>query len=129
MGRIRKHSIFKFFWFMMALHILNLSVDSPDPQPIHLPEDLEFNDMESIVEIILELVLEIEDAIPETDDDDSTQGLLVHNSLQLDCYQPGLGLDLIQGEVDIAARHGQFTYKDTYSDQFHPEVVPPPPKA
>jgi len=128
-GRIRKHRFFRLFWFLMALHILNLSVDSPDPQPIHIPEDLGYNDMESIVEIFLELVLEIEDAIPESDDDDSTQGLLAQSGFQLDCYQPNLGVALKSGELATAALHGQFSYDDPYSSQFHPEVVPPPPKA
>jgi len=113
----------------MALHILNLSVDSPDPQPIDVPEDLEYNDMESIVEIFLELVLEIEDAIPESDDDDSTQGLLAQSGFQLDCYPPNPGVDLSTGEMIAAVLHGQFSYKDPYAHQFHPEVVPPPPKA
>ena len=87
------------------------------------------NDMESIVEIFLELVLEIEDAIPESDDDDSTQGLLAQSGFQMDCYPPNPGVALSTGEMIAAVLHGQFSYKDPYAHQFHPEVVPPPPKA
>lgn len=57
----------------MALYLLNISVDSPDPYPEHIPEDLSFNDQESIVEIIVEKVLGFENAIEEYDDHDSEE--------------------------------------------------------
>jgi len=58
----------------MAIHIFNISVDSPDPEPAYLPEDLSFNDMESIAEIILEEVLGITNAINEQDEPDENGG-------------------------------------------------------
>lgn len=54
----------------MALYMLNISVDSADPNPNHIPEDLTFNDQESIIEIVLEKILGYEDAIKEYDDTD-----------------------------------------------------------
>ena len=54
----------------MGLYLLNISVDPSDPNPQHIPEDLSFNDQESIVEIIVEYVLGYEDAIKEYDDHD-----------------------------------------------------------
>lgn len=128
MGITRKHIVTKFFWFLMALHILNLSVDSPDPQPDSVPEDLSINDMESIVEIILEQMLDIEDAVPETDDDDTSQGLLSHTNFQLVYYQQQIDL-LCKPDGQIANSTKSSFYYDAYSQQFHPEVVPPPPKA
>ena len=117
----------RLFWFLMALHILNLSVDPIDPQPIHVPENLGYNEMESIVEIVLELVLNIENAIPEQEDDDTNKGLLSSNSFKLDYYQPNLSLD-IHGEMDITVKHRLYAYHGPFSGQFHPEVVPPPPR-
>ena len=55
----------------MGLYLLNISVDTPDPNPEHIPEDLSFNDQESIVEIIVEKILGFEDAIKEYDDHDT----------------------------------------------------------
>jgi hypothetical protein len=46
-------------------------VDTPDPQPENVPEDLTYNDMESVVEIVLEQVLDINNAIAEKDDTDT----------------------------------------------------------
>ncbi len=55
----------------MGLYLLNISVDTADPNPEHIPEDLSFNDQESIVEIVVEKVLGFEDAIKEYDDHDT----------------------------------------------------------
>ena len=55
----------------MGLYLLNISVDTADPNPECIPEDLSFNDQESIVEIIVEQVLGYENAIKEYDDYDT----------------------------------------------------------
>ena len=55
----------------MGFYLLNISVDTEDPNPEHIPEDLSFNDQESIVEIVVEKVLGFEDAIKEYDDHDT----------------------------------------------------------
>lgn len=55
----------------MGLYMLNISVDTADPNPEHIPEDLTFNDQESIIEIIVEQVLGFENAIQEYDDHDT----------------------------------------------------------
>ena len=55
----------------MGLYLFNISVDTTDPNPEHIPEDLSFNDQESIVEIVVEKVFGFEDAIKEYDDHDT----------------------------------------------------------
>lgn len=55
----------------MGAYLLNISVDTADPNPEHIPEDLSFNDQESIVEIVVEKVLGFEDVIKEYDDHDT----------------------------------------------------------
>lgn len=55
----------------MGLYMLNISVDTADPNPEYIPEDLSINDQESIVEIVLEKVMGYENAIEETDDNDT----------------------------------------------------------
>ncbi len=56
---------------MMALYLLNLSVDPPNPHPTHIPEDLSINKQESIIEIVVEKILGYENAIKEYDDHDT----------------------------------------------------------
>ncbi len=51
----------------MGLYLLNISVDPADLNPDHIPEDLNLNEQESIVEIIVEKILGYEDAITEYD--------------------------------------------------------------
>ncbi|WP_422857809.1 hypothetical protein ACOKFD_10025 [Flagellimonas sp. S174] len=48
-----------------------MSVDSADPFPDYIPEDLSFNDQESIIEILVEQVLGFENAFEEYDDHDT----------------------------------------------------------
>ncbi|MDH7911400.1 hypothetical protein [Winogradskyella sp. SYSU M77433] len=71
MESIRNSLFSKILWGFMGLYFLNISVDAADPNPEYIPEDLSFNDQESIIEFILEKVLGYEDAIQEYDDYDS----------------------------------------------------------
>jgi len=124
---IKQHINLRLFWFIMALHILNISVDAPDVKPDYIPEDLSYNDMESIVEIVLEQVLDIEDAIPEQEDDDTTQGLLTHIFQPVFCQQQ-FDYSVLFHDNFIEKKHISF-YKDKYFKQFQPEITTPPPKA
>lgn len=56
----------------MALHLLNCSVDAPDVSGSWIPEDLAYNEQESVVEIVLEQMADLGDVIAEYDDDDSS---------------------------------------------------------
>ncbi|MBT8186790.1 MAG: hypothetical protein KJO73_03800 [Croceitalea sp.] len=71
LSRIRNSIFTKFLWGLMGLYLLNISVDTADPNPEHIPEDLSINDQESIVEIVVEKVLGFENAIREYDDHDT----------------------------------------------------------
>ncbi|SEB45281.1 hypothetical protein SAMN05192540_0356 [Maribacter dokdonensis] len=83
---LRNNFFSKFFWLFMGLYMLNISVDTADPNPQHIPEDLTFNDQESIIEVILEQILGYENAIQEYDDNDTED----HNT-----KKPNLKIDLI----------------------------------
>ncbi|WP_417559017.1 hypothetical protein [Mesoflavibacter zeaxanthinifaciens] len=71
LSQIRNSVFTKILWGIMGLYMLNISVDPADPNPEQIPEDLTFNDQESIIEIIIEKVLGYEDAIKEYDDYDT----------------------------------------------------------
>jgi len=64
----------RFFALLFALHLLNFSIDSRDSHPDFVPEDFLYNDVESIVEFVAEIVLGIDDAIFEYDEADEELG-------------------------------------------------------
>ena len=128
MQAFKQHIIFRFFCLVLAIHILNCSVDAPDVRPENIPEDLSYNDMESVMEIVLENVFEIKDAIAEQDDHDSNGDNNLNFKKQVFfCYCATLETKKIQtNEIQIIV---QTNYDEQFSSQFHPEIVPPPPKA
>jgi len=128
MQRFRQHLIFRLVCLMLALHIFNFSVDTPDAKPDYIPEDLTYNDIESVAELVLEKVLNIENAIAEHDENDTEDG----NSFDLKkdfvyYFRTKIKNDKIfdNGPHIIASTD----YDEQYSSQFHPEIVPPPPKS
>jgi len=70
----RSNIISRIFCFLMAIHIFNLSVDTKDASPDSIAEDLSFNDQETIVELLLEKVIGIDNAISEQDEPDQEDG-------------------------------------------------------
>jgi uncharacterized protein YlzI (FlbEa/FlbD family) len=71
LNQIRNSVFTKILWGLIGLHLLNISVDTADPNPERIPEDLSINDQESIVEIVVEKVFGYENAIKEYDDHDT----------------------------------------------------------
>ncbi|MBC8154542.1 MAG: hypothetical protein H7Z72_16685 [Bacteroidetes bacterium] len=64
---------------LMALHVINLSVDAPDNYlsafQIGHHEDLSVNDIESLSELLLEEVFGFTNAVPEHDEQDGDSSL------------------------------------------------------
>jgi hypothetical protein len=60
--------------FLLALHIFNFSIDPRDPHPDNIPEDLSFNDIESITEFLTEVVFGWANVFEEHDEHDSNEG-------------------------------------------------------
>src|SRR5665213_3437318 len=66
MSYFRNH-IGRFFTFIIALQILNMSIDSPSAQmPPNAQNSDDFNYIDTYVEFIAEVVLKYDNAIPET---------------------------------------------------------------
>lgn len=111
----------------MALHILNCCVDNIDAQSNDVAENLAINDMESMVEIVLEQVLQIDNAIPEHDDPDQNgNAFSVKKGIDSFVSYSALKIMLTNGYTLFTKHH---FYTENYSEQFHPELTPPPPKA
>ncbi|QNR24591.1 hypothetical protein [Croceimicrobium hydrocarbonivorans] len=80
---LRNSKALSLLWGIMAFYLLNISVDTRDFQANDIPEDLSFNDQESMVEIIVEQILGYEDAFIEYDDPD-TEESQSQNSLKIE---------------------------------------------
>ncbi|TXB68372.1 hypothetical protein [Phaeodactylibacter luteus] len=109
----------------MGLYLLNISVDTADPYPDYIPEDLSFNDQESIVEILLEQVLGYENAIAEYDDHDSSghsKGKTAKLDLKAQWFAPGLAtLPGQQGAARSCPRDERLP-----NSRFREAISPPP---
>jgi hypothetical protein len=82
--QIRNSSFSKLLLGGLALFLLNTSIDTVDPYPEYIAEDLSYNDQESIVELVLETFLGFEDAIAEYDDhDNDDQTKKKHTSIEV----------------------------------------------
>lgn len=71
--------------FLLAAYLLNISVDAPDVLS-NKTEDLTFNDQESVIEIVVEKILDFENSIQELDDNDTEQQSPIKKNLQIDHY-------------------------------------------
>lgn len=126
MKSLREHIIFRFLCAVLALHILNISVDTPDAQPDNIREDLSINDMESIAEIVLEQVLGIDNAIPEHDESDNNNGK-INLKTGIDFFIQNFSVKFT--DINNCLLNKPSQYKETYSEQFQTELNSPPPEA
>ena len=67
----------KLLLFFLTAVIFNLSVDVKDYSKNYIPEDLSFNDQESIVELIVEKWLGFSNAFIEYDEPDQEDGVIL----------------------------------------------------
>ncbi|MEQ8358632.1 MAG: hypothetical protein RH860_04030 [Cytophagales bacterium] len=101
LSRVRNSILTKFLWGIIGLYLLNISVDTADPKPEHIPEDLSFNDQESIVEIVVEKIFGFEDAIKEYDDHDAED----HNK------KKNVKIDLVVHVINVLKNDSNRVYK------------------
>lgn len=125
---LRKHIVFRSFWLLMALHILNCSIDTPDAHPDYVPEDLAYNDIESISELVLEQILGFENAVAEHDEHDTEDGTSFDIAKILLFYQSSFEFSIKHPHIFNFSKIIPLTYEDIFATQFHPDIVSPPPQ-
>jgi len=126
LSRIRNSVFTKILWGLIGLHLLNISVDTADPNPEHIPEDLTINDQESIIEIVLEKVLGYENAIKEYDDHDTED----HNkktNVKIDLTTHNI-VDNALNHLFIQTTRHKFPDYNTYLTNGFQKLDIPPPK-
>ncbi|HKK75899.1 MAG TPA: hypothetical protein VJ953_12555 [Saprospiraceae bacterium] len=125
LSQIRNSVLTKILWALIGLHLLNISVDTADPNPEHIPEDLSINDQESIIEIVLEKVLGYEDAIKEYDDHDTED----HNkktNVKIDLATHNIVDNALNQLFLQKTRHKFPDYKTYLTNGFQKLDIPPP---
>ena len=122
---IRNSLSLKIFWGILAVYCLNISVDTPDSLPNYVSEDLSINDQESIIEILLENVLGIENAIPEVDDND-TDGLSKNNTSQFDTLTYSIYNQSLKQKDAIENSNGYPEYVVGLTTGYYLLNTPPP---
>jgi hypothetical protein len=109
----------------MGLYLLNISVDSADPNPEYIAEDLSINDQESIIEIVLEKVLGYENAIEEYDDNDSED----HNkktNVKIDLTNHYIAELVLNKKFIISIRQNFPDHNSFLTNGFQKLDIPPP---
>lgn len=123
---LRTKTIFRQLYLLLALHLLNISVDPPDIRLLQLREDATINDMESIGEWVVETMLCQDDCIPETDEQESSEHVQSLSALPIFLVPQKTQLSLYQ-----RMHHNRRQLpKDPsmFSPQYSPGIFSPPPE-
>ncbi len=111
----------------MGLYLLNISADTADPHPTHIPEDLSINDQESIIEVVVETILGFEDAFQEYDDPD-TEGHDKKPTVRIDLIIQHTAYSCIAHSL-IAGGKEYFPDYNAYLTSGFLQLDTPPPKS
>lgn len=113
----------------MALHIFNCTIDAPDLTLPNMPEDLSYNEMETITEFVAEVLLGLDNFFPEHEDGDHDDTMLIKGKVSLDSFtlpfkKPGDSPVVFSG-AGCSKLAPQVT--DQFDHQFFGEPNGPPP--
>jgi len=126
LNSLRKHIVFRMMWGLLALHFLNVSVDTMDMYADYIPEDIHYNDQESIAEIVVEQFLGYEDAFAEYDDVDHENHTGKKRGLSIKIYfQSAENKSDIETQIN-ALKH--FSISENYLSIFCLSLDSPPPQ-
>ena len=99
----------------------------PDAQPDYVAEDLTINDQESFVELVLEKVLGIENAVAEHDETDETNSQNFEMSKDFKLYNQCAQNIVFQSHaIEITNIP---SYKELIFTEYIGEIQPRPPRA
>ena len=126
MLRYFKNNINRFISFVIAVQILNISIDAPvaQMQTTCKGKTDNFNYIESYVEYITEVILKYENAIPESKDRQQKE-LQQHKQFEV-AFQKISPIIINFFEVILEKIFSNFS--DQYAFQFIKEINPPPSK-
>lgn len=124
--RYFNNNISRFFTFIIALQILNMSIVAPNAQINERKSVLDnFNYIDTYVEYITEIVLKIDNAIPESKDRQQ-KDLQQHKQFQISFEKIHPLYNFLWNDNPLVPTNHS---ADKYAYQFIREINPPPPKA
>jgi len=112
---------------LLALHVLNISIDTPSTAIRGSAEDLTYNKQESIVEYLLEKVFFEENVIAEYDECDSDDSIAKKTAFSVDFFVlPSIteNIPSFSGDVKKDTFHNVTSAGDILA-----EIHSPPPEA
>jgi hypothetical protein len=119
----------KFLWVLMALLLLNCSVDTTGLFVDAIEtKQIAVNDQESIIEILVEQFLGFDNLIPENFDDDMDQKASLKKAKVIDIFVlPNFSLpNNIAAQIETKV---EVVSGDDQCDKFHFKIPSPPPEA
>lgn len=125
MNNIRQN-ISRVFLFIIALQILNMSIDCTTIEVPQTPGAVDnFNYMDTFVEYVAEVILKHDNAIPESKDRQQ-KDFQQHKHIQVAIQKIEPMLQTVPIGLYIVFPQNN---EDKYAYQFVKEINPPPPKA
>lgn len=112
----------KALWLFMACYFINSIVDAPN---LNLyTSAVYFNEQETIIELVVEKIMDFGDVIPETNDTDNQEQTSL-KKLKLEVYFPTLKLVFLQPLYNCNTK--TFCHSDLFIENpFHSIFSPPP---
>jgi hypothetical protein len=130
MKSLRQHSILKIVWMVIALHILNFSLDAPDATNSAVAENLSFNEIESFTEWFAEEVLNIEDAFSEADEQGDEESGFIKKIVDIKFYQVVFEDETITPSlINIKNNSTSVNYSKPFCATIYISIFSPPPEA
>ena len=123
--RYCKNHISRCIAFLVAIQILNMSIDAPGAQMPPNTDPSAINYIDTFVEYVAEVVLKYDNAIPESKDRQQKE-LQQHKQFEV-IFQKIAALAI--SVVEDNTRNYFLDPSDKYAYQFSKEINPPPPKA
>ena len=124
--RYFQNHICRLLAFIVALQILNMSIDSPNAQmQVNIGVTDNFNYIDTYVEFIAEVILKFDNAIPESKDRQQRE-LQQHKLFEV-VFQKILPYNF--SFIEQKSIREYYHSPDNYAFQFIKEINPPPPKA
>lgn len=112
----------RFLVGLLALYLLNISVDFQHPR-IKVREDISINEIESLAELVVEEIAQVEDFFEELPESDREPIVKVNFSL----------IYLVSGPLVLPVRHGlalqsDFAERTSCFINLTPSILTPPPQ-
>jgi hypothetical protein len=130
MKKFKQNNILKIVWIVMALHILNFSIDAPDILNENISEDLSYNEIESFTELIAENIFDIKNAFSESDEQGDEESGFVKKPLEIKLYQVAFEDQItLPFLTNIKNNSISVNYSKPFCSTIYISIFSPPPEA